>query len=182
MGVDDRRSRGLAPGQAAALRGICRQQRGGTDERVVQDQGIHIGVGSGDEHRCHGVETLAHMVIDEPVQSFGGGGGLVHHDSIQLGVIGRKPHEQPDGALETLATRQQLRWREGRIEPGEEMIDRSAPQLVFRGEVVVDLRLMHASAGGNGSRGSGLETGRRKLGESGVEEVTTSHLRTRLWS
>ena len=42
--------------------------------------------------------------------------------------------------------------------------------------------LVHASAGGNGARGSGLEAGRRKLGESGVEEVTTSHLRTRLWS
>jgi hypothetical protein len=102
--------------------------------------------------------SIASMAVDDPRKATRRCHRLGDHDSVELGPPCRERNEESDSLSETLyRVVDGHKRRHGRVKVGEDEVDGCLPQRFFRGEVVVDLRLVTTGPSSDGTRGGSLE-------------------------
>lgn len=118
------------------------------------------------------LERQADVGVDQPHETVTDQTRLLHHHPVQFGTTCRMAHHCADRADESFEIGVALVERDEHLggQLGEEVVDRGAPQLGLRREVVVDLGLMHSGPTGDLPGGGTLEPVGRELVDGGVEE------------
>ncbi len=99
MRVDERGAQRVVAEQPGLGR-VDVGERGGTDERVVEDGLVDVrdltGVAQRSPVSDQCLEPWSGVTLDDPVQPVGVDRRFLHHDPVQLREVGGSPDERPD--------------------------------------------------------------------------------------